>query len=881
MVELFVNKQLVDTLEDGIGIRINNKLNDPTKITYSQSEFSYTFSLPTTPNNNMIFGFANVPSARNKFSRRYDAILYADGIQLFEGQLKLTTVEDGEYKCNLYTPKNNTLQTIFEDTKLNEFTWEVPYDGITTINEVNNDPTSDYFFPLVSYGLFLKRPESEDASGYKYYTGKYTIDDTNKFYHNSFVPSLKLSALLNHMAKSKGYNLTGDIMTDPILSNIYLSNNLANEQDPDYNIGNPKLGEVDLSIQFNTYSTDISAFAEPEVAYTMTTTPTEDENFDGVFAYNLLDTTTNPSQCKVTNNNNSQLLIENGIQIPSSGWYEIIADYDMGMTENAPSFLAMNGNNVFTVNPSTKATPVEWQLLRYTADDGNVTNISHEPVLSAVYNEAENVKRANDLIETDNILHYTNIKLGEEQNNYRTITAVDIQHNHSYIVGAQQYILANTIGYVKNGRSYDIENETEIRNLYNCLAYYKNNGNNTTQTQTADVNKNTLPNALQPLPTFTGLRQTTSGSTHNIIYLEKNEILIPYLNNRAYYLNFNTSTENPVIRKAQYRSYVNLNLKIKAVAKPNTDQNKLYANMPTEYGNKLNLANFCNNEEKMTDFFNDVMKAFNLSFTKKGNTIALNKLKKQNADNAFVDVDELTTPEDAVYTAIDYPSKITVKFNINTNEEGIYRSAEKNTTDEQLQSNNWTDYADKGYSSVSISYSDDSDDVEHAVPFSYCWYGNFDCRGFGNSLIINVPVIGLTEWYIEGYKYEEMQLKDGRSLTQRFWFRDKPTEASLSVYQNEPYQITLPVGYKTINGEVIYLDYHEGDNTLLGKFFNINKNIATNEVEVQCYLTAQQYQAITKGANIKFDDDLYMVNEIKGFDPEGYNMTTLIIQQIN
>jgi hypothetical protein len=881
MVELFVNKQLVDVLEDGIGIRINNKLNDPTKITYNQSEFSYTFSLPTTPNNNRIFGFANVPSARHKFSRRYDALLYADGILLFEGQLKLTTIEGGEYKCNLYTPKNNTLQTIFEETKLNEFEWLVPYEGMTTINEVNNDPTSDYFFPLVSYGLFLKRPEAEDASGYKYYTGKYTIDDTNKFYHNSFVPSLKLSTMLSKMAESKGYTLKGDIMTDPILSNLYLSNHLANEQDPDYNIGNPKLGEIELTMNFKTFNNNVNAFAEPEVAYTMQTIPTEDEDYDGVFAYNLLDTDTNPDHLTVQHND-SLLLIENGIQIPASGWYEIIAEYDMGMAEDAkPIVVLVKGSKITTIDPSTKATPVEWQLLRYTPDDGNVTNISHEPILSAKYNEAENVSLQNDAIETEDIQYYTNIPLGQEENDYCSITAVDIQHNPNFIVGAQQLQLTNTIGYLKNGKSYDVTNETETRNLYNCLAYYKNNGNNTKQIQTADVNKNTLTNATQQRPTFTGQKQTSSGKTHNIIYLNKNEILIPYFNNRAYYCQFSTTSPNPLIRKSRYRSYINLNLKIKAVAKQTTDTNKITANMSTEFNDKLNLANFCNNEEKMTDFFSDVMKAFNLSFTKKGNTIALNKLKKQNKNNAFVNLDELTSPDDAVYSAIDFPSKVTVKFNVNTNEEGLYRSAEKNTTEEQLQSNNWTDYADKGYAPVSVSYSDDSVDIEQSVPFSYCWYENFDCRGFGNSLTINVPVIGLTEWYIEGYKYDEMQLRDGRSLNQRFWFRQEPLENTLDVFKQNPYQITLPIGYKAINNDIVYLNYRDGKNTLLGHFFNINKNIASNQVEVQCYLTAQQYLDIVRGANIKFDDDLYMVNEIKGFDPEGYNMTTLIIQQIN
>ena len=46
---------------------MNNVIYNPTEINNTQAEYSFSFNLPTTPNNNKIFDYANVLSKVNKF----------------------------------------------------------------------------------------------------------------------------------------------------------------------------------------------------------------------------------------------------------------------------------------------------------------------------------------------------------------------------------------------------------------------------------------------------------------------------------------------------------------------------------------------------------------------------------------------------------------------------------------------------------------------------------------------------------------------------------------------------------------------------------------------------------------------------------------------
>jgi hypothetical protein len=310
--------------------------------------------------------------------------------------------------------------------------------------------------------------------------------------------------------------------------------------------------------------------------------------------------------------------------------------------------------------------------------------------------------------------------------------------------------------------------------------------------------------------------------------------------------------------------------------------------MNSLFDKDLNLGNFNNNQQKISDFFNDVQKAFNLSFQQDGNNIILNKQKINDKLSAPVDIDNKVNTNDAIFNEIEFPRSIEVKYKIDTEEEGFYRSVEDNTTEEQMQSNNWKDYGDYGYEKVNISQADDSTEINQSLNFSYNWNREFQILDYTsypdfieNYKTVSIPVIGKTEWWIEGLDYEGYSQYDGRGLTQRFWFRGEQTDIEIPVNDrydktDDWYKITTTSNYNIYNNnEIVYLNYNNGVNTLLGKYFNIDVDSGSDEVEIEVYLNPMEYKLISNGTNVHFDDNIYKILEIQGYDPSGTNPTKL------
>jgi hypothetical protein len=71
-IEIYINGQLIELeSQESLNLRINNVLFNPTKTTTTQAEYSYSFAIPSTPNNDRILDYANNLSKLNKFHARY------------------------------------------------------------------------------------------------------------------------------------------------------------------------------------------------------------------------------------------------------------------------------------------------------------------------------------------------------------------------------------------------------------------------------------------------------------------------------------------------------------------------------------------------------------------------------------------------------------------------------------------------------------------------------------------------------------------------------------------------------------------------------------------------------------------------------------------
>lgn len=348
-IELWVNGKMVELEDqDSLGIRLNAVLFNPTKVTTTKSEYSFSFDVPSTPNNDRIFNYANNLSRLNKFHGRYTAKVVADGDEIFNGSMIIEKYDASKkmYSCNLVNVKTNTLEDIFKDKKLTDYKWMIDYSGATTINAVNNDMSSKYYFPFLSYGVFQKDYISSDKVG-NTYTSKFLIDKYCKFYHSSFFPSINVSEEIRQLFEKEGYTVNGSLFTDPWLSNVYSSVNLNDEQVPMYNVGNPLFGKVDISFHWENKSsvlsdnshtskvgnggivqdlsypfyrvdgrmTDLSQFhGDTAIEY----------NFDKILLYGMLDSKNNKS-VTVSSNTKSYMYDPNEmvIVIPTDGWYKI------------------------------------------------------------------------------------------------------------------------------------------------------------------------------------------------------------------------------------------------------------------------------------------------------------------------------------------------------------------------------------------------------------------------------------------------------------------------------------------------------------------------------------------------------------------------------
>lgn len=402
-IELVVNSERID-LGNDFDLNLNSKVNNPEEILTKTADYSYTFTLPITPHNCKVFGYSNVLSVPSKFVKTYQAELNADGLNLFSGTLRINSISNNKFNCNLVLIKVNTIEDIFSGATLNQIDWKVPFEGISTINSVNADSYSKYFFPLVAYGVFAKSP-IKSYNTYNTYSSIYSIDYTNNFYYSSFYPSMNVMEIVRKCFESKGYNVEGSAFSDIYLNNLYMSTHLSNEQVPIYNLGNPKFGEVSVTTKFNNIFQSsnrgtklvypaVNQVVTLEYPYEKITRNGDAFNFNEVSSYNLLgsrvnstsgtgrrrgSSSTNLNQnTEITVNGDSYLYtVEDGyITIPSDGLYKIELDVDASLVFGSSGGTKIENGDEMRVkqnyySPSNGVTETEinidsnWKMRQY------------------------------------------------------------------------------------------------------------------------------------------------------------------------------------------------------------------------------------------------------------------------------------------------------------------------------------------------------------------------------------------------------------------------------------------------------------------------------------------------------------------------------------
>ena len=975
-IELYINKELVELeSQESLGLRINNVVFNPTKTTTTQAEYSYTFNIPSTPVNDKILGHANVLSKTNKFHARYSSQVYADGHLIFDGSLTVQkyNATNKEYECNLVNIKINTLDDLFGDMKMTDLKWEVPYSGATTINSVNSNMSAKYFFPMVSYGVFQKKPESSDEVG-STYTSKFTIDKYDRFWIESFYPSLNVTETLRKALESKGQVVGGSVFSDPSISNIFASTNLANDQSPIYNLGNPMLGSVDLSATYSTSAAGTGYQQQLDFPYFKVSARAtlqgieEDYNFTVIDIYKPLD--------GIVTVNSPTYMYDPGekvIVIPADGWYQI----ELSATTTLDTTGTITAAQWWTDGHESEIhyedienmpvglyeiTPVEIQIVRNYSDNvelikgkhnrryafgspmiehtGNtidwMTCYPHEDPYNCVLpsekndltfkNSKSNLggrrtsdsnsfggSYSSDSAPTNSFggsygasgragtrgsggsprqpfgrdrnysyLNYGYIYQDEELSDgaQGACMAFDQAVTESFICGISS-LSSGITSTMKNGYSWSKSNSTFNESFYGSLNYdhfYRESGTGEVIIESIDYpfNSNTYINA--PANRCKMTNSSLSGRVSCMVWLNKNDRIEPMIIHRGY----EHENGNPVT----YDTTTSLNMKVTAFSMASRQDikagNRNRYEAETEFPVNLNLFNFTNKETKVSDWINNIVKAFNLELVQDGNNIDININRgvKKNITYA-VDIDDRVNNGETVTEYIPYPREMSVQYKTNIEEYGF----EYTVPQEHINDPDWYKWGDSGFTIINLS--DDSYETSTQntqTNFSYTWYCPFTWKqvnwdstsGFvetGVSATTVMPVIEKSQYMADGYGYDEAMKHDGYSFTQRFWFRQPPSSQYVTLADNQHEQVYLT--YPTNSFDGFHLSYKDTEKSIVSEYFNVSPMLSSNYVTLDAYLTPEEYTELKGGAMVKFDSDLYYVSEISGYDPSGGNPTSL------
>lgn len=871
-----VNGEIIDILDrNSINLRINNHLYDPVEINNTTAEYSFSFNLPQTPKNNRIFDYANILAKPNKFNKIFSCEVYSDELLIFTGQLRISAIKNGFYQVNLVSIKVANIEDIFGDMKMNELNWTTPFSGASSINSYNQDNASKVTFPLVSYGVFEKNPDNLGD-----YTSKYDLTDA-KFYYETFKPSVNLVELVKRYFNQKGYQCVGSVFQDEILNNIYCSTNLAQEQVPIYNLGNPELGSAVINCNFSNYQNRNTGETNKATPYIhnlnykyLQLKKTDAWDWDTVNVYDLW----SDENSNITSE--GQLFTDNIIVIPADGLYKIKLAAHISLVRNQNLTgkkwqVEYNGRyqsepeqvNYTLENTLYKDMPVEIQIVRNSSDvelihgskqwtsDGEeyYTAFPHEQLYSA----------SNPTISISTTPKPTN-----KGSNFRQPTGgnmifqgympkdgrlllYDPLVNPNFICGL------STVGdgqpsIIKNGYSWNTSDKNDAR--YNCPGYYSYQIPRTRAEATWEETAYNQMYLESPENVSVLDDNNYRGIVSGIVQLKKNDVLSLKAITR-YWEGSSSQLRYVFSASVKFEIYA---YSPKPISSVDIGGRDWYSESQFSYD--LQLGEFMNKETRIADFISNFIKEFNLECKIRDNIVELNtQAFDLNKPKYAVNLDNRVNSGES--EPINYPKYLEVKYKIDTDEWGFDQSIPSEYTNEV----NWKDYGDYGSDKIEIhSLGDETTDIQLST--SYTYYDDFTYNGN----VLSIPVISKTEYMIDGLDYEGAMKADGLSLPMRYWFRGNNSNLTVTIGGVNTYLYVVSNSYQDVN-----LSYKNNENSLLTRYFNISPNLSSNYTSVKCYLNAYEYNQLKRGANVLFDSDIYIVSEIRGFDASGVNQTEL------
>jgi hypothetical protein len=228
--------ELEYTSGEDLGISLNRIVDDFNQPDKRFGEFSYTFKLPRTKNNDLVWEFPDVRGRERIFTgKQFNCKLFSNGHFLLDAIIELTSVEPDHYGCNFYSKYTQLLDDIkgkklVDMTALPTIPWEYEKTIVDQIRENLADADeTDYQFPLSFYRTpyisgFTETTKFENYLGYTYnYVESFlAFSQENPLYYTAFPPAIYLKSILKGMLKDAGWTLGGSFFQGEDICKIIL-----------------------------------------------------------------------------------------------------------------------------------------------------------------------------------------------------------------------------------------------------------------------------------------------------------------------------------------------------------------------------------------------------------------------------------------------------------------------------------------------------------------------------------------------------------------------------------------------------------------------------------------------------------------------------------
>ena len=238
-----------NSVED-LSIKMNRIADSLQDIQSRSGEFSYSFSLPRTRNNEALFGYAGIPNVKNIFKiNPIDVKVYNNDLLLLVGQLELQEVTSDKYKCVFYS-KLTQLVDDLTDKNMNEIStcpkieWAYEDTIRAHINSGLTIADTTYQFPLVYYNTWFAPTTSftgltdtivdydgTTAHAFQrdrawqnwYYLINHAYDKTeNKMYMHQIPLVFYLKSMMEYMLEDIGWSMGGSFWENDDIKRIVM-----------------------------------------------------------------------------------------------------------------------------------------------------------------------------------------------------------------------------------------------------------------------------------------------------------------------------------------------------------------------------------------------------------------------------------------------------------------------------------------------------------------------------------------------------------------------------------------------------------------------------------------------------------------------------------